>query len=221
MRPDFNKLLTERERIGHGMKFHQVRGSKGNASFDEDAKGGKESIHARRRNSVKVNRKSFNENLNPLRNFLRVSVGRPWDKVYSDICKSFDKRKVVNNHILEHLFQYVEIEDVKVVDGKVYLHSPWRGLKPIKESHCEWYVDPRDGILKSGKRPPKVSLRKLREKQAEKEVAQVFKAIDRDTHLILDGGIWWIYEIKDIPPVVKVWGPQAHMAESIWRTLSK
>lgn len=220
MRPDFNKLLTERERLGHGMKFHEVRGAKGNRTFDEDAVGGKESIHRRRRESL-VPRKRFNENLNPLKDFLRTNTGRPWDKVYGDICKAFDKRKVINNHILEHLFQYVETKDLEVIEGKVYWRSNWRGLVPIKESYSEWYVDPRDGILKKTSKQPKHSVKKLEEAARAKKIDAVFKVINRDAHLILSDNIWWVYEIKDTPEPVREWSAPSHMTEWTWSKLSE
>jgi hypothetical protein len=220
MRPDFNKQLTERERLGHGMCFHEVRGCKGNRDFDEDAQGGKESMHRRRRETF-VERKRFNENLNPLRNFLRVSVGRPWDKVYGEICQNFDKRKVINNHILEHLFDYVETKDLKVVDNVVYLTSRWSGATPIKDSRVEWYVDPRDGILKSGKRPVKVSEKKLIEKARARKIDAVWKVIDYNHHLILQEGIWWVYEVKDEPELVRTWCAPAGVSIWEWRAMSK
>lgn len=211
MRDDFNKQLTERERIGHKRKFGDIRNAKANKALDEDMSGGKESIHTRRRHAKGMNggRKSFNENLNPLKNFLRDNVGRPWDKVYSEITSKFDKRKVINNHILEHLFQYVEL-NVHIVDGKPHTVARWRSSDseyvPItwnSHHYPTYYVDPRDGILKK----PKVGMtRKQRTAQQAadtlKAQQKVYRRIDDDNHLILKDGIWWVYTAKAKPPKV-------------------
>ena len=213
MRDDFNKLMVERERLGHTMKFSHVRNVKGNASFDEDAVGGKESIHARRRNAEGLysSRKRFNENLNPLKNFLRGNVGKPWDKVYSEICATFDKRKVINNHILEHLFQYVQLE-VYIINGKPHELNKYRGVTADKQYDLiEWrshhyptyYVDPRDGLLKAPK-PGKT--RREREAETAREIKadqdKMYRRIDDDNHLFLAGGVWWQYTAKERPPQI-------------------
>lgn len=210
MRDDFNKLLTERERIGHKAKFHDIRNAKGNKNIDPDMSGGKESIHRQRRSSVKVNRKSFNENLNPLKNFLRVNVGRPWDKIYSDICTAFDKRKVVNNHILEHLFQYVERE-VYIIDGKPHTMNKFRYssspeyslIEPGSSRWPNYYVDPRDGIMKLPKQGKSRRILEAEGRPArEKKLAGLYHRIDDDNHLFFKNGVWWVYTAKARPPKV-------------------
>ena len=54
-------------------------------------------------------RKQLNEYLNPLVRYLEKNCNRPWDKVYSEISKNMDRRGTVQNHIFEHLFDYVEL----------------------------------------------------------------------------------------------------------------
>src|SRR6185437_7346824 len=39
----------------------------------------------------------LNENLQPLRRYLRAQLGRPWDKVYSEICARIDRRNTVSS----------------------------------------------------------------------------------------------------------------------------
>jgi len=212
MRKDFNKQLTERERLGHKMKFGDVRNAKLNKVLDEEMSGGKESIHTRRRHAKGGNggRKSFNENLNPLKNYLSDNVGRPWDKIYSEITSTFDKRKVINNHILEHLFQYVERE-VYIVDGKPCTLNKWRHkskeYSPITPSkrNDTFYVDPRDGLMKAPKQESHAK-RRSREgqeaKAAEERLRRLYARIDEDNHLIRKDGIWWVYTAKEKPPKV-------------------
>ena len=238
----FNKQLTERERIGSDFKFHDVRNCKGNHVFDEDAKGGKVSIHRHRR-ETSVGRRNFNENLNPLRSFIHRNVGRPWNKVFSELNAVFDRRKVINNHIFEHLFQYVEI-NAKLIDGKVcvlanhgYDSYTWdpvtrtrtsvenyydKRWKPIKEHYCEWYVHPIDGLLKANDK--KLSKKARREKQAKKlaeAAAKVFRVVDADNHLHFENGTWMVYGIKDRPAQVEQLVAPSTMTDREWRALSK
>lgn len=208
MRPDFNKQLTERERLGHTMHFGEFRNCKGNKVIDEEMSGGKESIHTRRRLAAGPlrGRKQFNENLNPLKNFLRVNVGRPWDKIYSEITTAFDKRKVINNHILEHLFQYVELQ-VHIIDGKpctmnTRRYGPEELYSPITTNprYPTYYVDPRDGILKAPK-AGKTRRQRDAESAAEESAAakKVFCKIDKDSNLHLVNDVWYVYTMKDRP----------------------
>lgn len=208
MRSDFNKQLTERQRIGHEMKFGDIRNAKGNG-FDEEAIGGKESIHTRRRHA-RGRRKSFNEHLNPLKSFLRTNEGRPWDKVYSDICSTFDKRKVINNHILEHLFDYVKLE-VYIIDGKPHELNKFRyssreydEIEARSHHYPVYYVDPRDGILKApkpGKTKRECEAERAREIKADQD--KTYRRIDEDNHLFFNDGVWWQYTAKQRPPKIE------------------
>jgi hypothetical protein len=101
--------------------------------------------------------KSFNEHLNPLRRFLDSNVGRPWDKVYSEICRFVDRNNVVQKHILTHLFDYV-VTNVVLIDGQ-----PCRGTayarqygEPLRTSHSRylWYVCPKSGLLRKSRYVP-------------------------------------------------------------------
>lgn len=219
MREDFNKQLTERERLGHKRKFGDHRNAKANKVLDEEMSGGKESIHTRRRHAkgYATGRKSFNENLNPLRSFLHTNLGRPWDKIYSEITSSFDKRKVINNHILEHLFQYVEL-DVHIVDGKPCTRSRWRSASsefyPIESGGRmpSYYVDPRDGLLKTPKRG---KTRRQREAESAAELKKkqdaMYRRLDDDNHLVLKDGTWWVYKAKAKPPKIMEYTRPAHI----------
>lgn len=152
------------------------------------------------------NEKEFNENLSPLRGFIHKSVGRPWDKVYSEICTNFDKRKVVNAHILQHLFQYVELE-IYIIDGKPHTmkkHRRGEGFEPIAgQRFVEWYVDPRDGILKYNKQ--KYSKAKENRRGAAELIQSqkaVWRKIDEDNHLFKVNDVWFHYTVVDRPPQV-------------------
>lgn len=54
------------------------------------------------------NTKSFGDRTQPLDGFLRKNVGRPWDKVWSEICQHNDSRSIRGYHLREHIWDYVQ-----------------------------------------------------------------------------------------------------------------
>jgi hypothetical protein len=73
--------------------------------------------------------KDLNENLAPLRRFLEKSVGRSWNKVYSEIRQQLDHRRATGFHILQHLKQIVQVH-------------------PGEQACSGLFVDPKTGILR-------------------------------------------------------------------------
>ena len=47
--------------------------------------------------------KWLNEHLGPLRRYLDSQVGRPWDKVFSEICAHIDRSSAVQDHVRDHV----------------------------------------------------------------------------------------------------------------------
>ena len=85
--------------------------------------------------------KSFTDVLGPLRGFLRKNLGRPWDKIYSELSAGLDKRKVTGKHIFDHVHWMVEKHCFIGNDGGVYSKSD--GEWPV----TGMYVHPRTGLL--------------------------------------------------------------------------
>ena len=202
MRQDFNKLLCERERRRSSSCYREVRHVKGFSQardLDEYSDiGGREGMKTRYRKSPGVYQKDFNENLNPLKSFLRTSVGRNWDKVYSEICSTFDKRSVINQHILIHLFQYVETKIIVGDDGRLKYFVPYdyynvdSGWRDIKTGYFDYYVDPRDGRLcfnKNKKTNRQINRERAAERKAEE--AKVLRVIDKENRLEKVNEIWY------------------------------
>ena len=201
MRQDFNKLLVERERIGHDRKFHESRRLRKLDAKDEDGQplGGRESM--RRRHKIADNQKSFNENLTPLQGWLRSCLGKNWDKCYSELRKTFDARGVINDHILQHLYQYIEV-NAKLVDGKVMVinrYSGRRGYIPIADAGADYYVCPKTGCVKKTNRLTYKQRRRLDKRKAEEAEAKVHRIIDAENHLRLIDGIWYHFTMKKLP----------------------
>ena len=61
--------------------------------------------HARERGGFKI----LNENLAPLRRYLEAQVGRPWDKVYSEIAANLRVSSTVQQHVRDHLTDFVNL----------------------------------------------------------------------------------------------------------------
>jgi hypothetical protein len=92
--------------------------------------------------------KGFGENLAPLRRFLHRRVGRPWDRVYSEIRARLAPTSTVHLHVLQHLDQMVEKHTV-LIDGRPY-HRPGfgGGYWPIRGTRWDClYVCPETGRL--------------------------------------------------------------------------
>src|SRR5205823_5532645 len=82
-------------------------------------------------------RKNLRENLAPLRRFLRAQLGRPWDKVYGEICDRINRDSAVQNHIWQHLMWEV-VRDPVTLERNIT--SRWR--------RAFYYVDPATGLLR-------------------------------------------------------------------------
>jgi len=100
--------------------------------------------------------KELNENLAPLRRFLRGSVGKPWDKVRSEICAVISPSSTVQKHVLDHVRQFVE-ENPVMIDGRPHGPAAMGGQYHPLRWHERWprfYVCPRTGLLREARPKP-------------------------------------------------------------------
>jgi hypothetical protein len=136
-------------------------------------------------------RKELNEYLNPLVRYLAKNCGRPWDKVYSEICENMDRRGAVQDHIFQHLFDYVELHPI-FEDGRPH-NTGYRGLNRLYKSGWTFYVD-STGALREPKerRPP------WREEQ---DNSNLVKTDDESIFLIKrdSDGTWFRISLEDWP----------------------
>lgn len=134
MRSDMYKVVTERPRVGGGWS---PKGRKANIALEDLPK--KEGM----RKPWQGNRKEFSDLINPLRRSLRKNVGRPWDKVYSEIVSILPKG-LVARHILGHVEGDVETHAILI--GKVPCYGDgWYYGHPIRSGQL--YVNPNTGLL--------------------------------------------------------------------------
>ncbi len=47
------------------------------------------------------------DRITPLLRYLRKNCGKPWNKVWADVCKVADNRSLRGNHLRDHVLQYV------------------------------------------------------------------------------------------------------------------
>ncbi len=143
--------------------------------------------------------KHFNEHLGPLRRYLESQVGRPWDKVFSEISAHISRDSVVQDHVRDHVMDYVTV-NVVLLDGvPCYAGGP-RGWGRIgMPLHEMWgaklfYVCPRSGLLKKVKRVPR------RQRRVNPTARQLPSIRVDETHLcrFLDGA-WYLVEVQRFP----------------------
>ncbi len=194
MRTDLNKLLCEHERRGSGKSFGYYRHKKGfvpNSEGDNVAMREGISRNSRRWGG---DSKDFGEFLSPLKGQVRKYCGKRYDTYYSDLCRNFDMSRPVNAHLMVHLDQYlIPMRDLYVADdGKVWVRHPYGDDYRLNEGSRsgrgpEFYVDPRDGVIKRVK---------YRKSQPKREPVK-FVEIDKYNVLHLIDGTWFHFVMRD------------------------
>ncbi len=134
MRPDMNKVVTERERGGSSNPNEDVRKNRREKQHMrtrlQKTEDGWELEHSPNHLGMGMSNtwdaKEFTDVLNPLKGWLRSVTGKPWDDSYSEACKILDRRSVSGAHVFEHLRHYIR-DNVELRDGTPYYLSPSRG----------------------------------------------------------------------------------------------
>lgn len=195
MREDMAKVITERPRSGGGIKAPKGENRRWN-KIPDDEKPYKERGGVRFKWKARwQDEKEFGEHLGPLKRFALSCVGRKWDDVYSEVCKYIDKGNVVQNHILTHLYQFIE-RNVTMIDGKPY-HSDYP-FTPIAGSYYVTYVNPDTGIIECSP-----SRKKYRRKQRRR--VDVIKITEDRFYMKDSNGIWYECWTKPTPPPYIPW----------------
>jgi hypothetical protein len=171
MREDMYKVIVERPRRG---KEGYATAARLRKDFDRPMRLGMRAGYGYRR---------LNENLAPLRRYLHAQTGRPWNKVFSEICAGIDRRNTVQRHIHQHIRDFIAI-DVDVRRGQ------YQGL----------YVDPRTGLIRSNKnyRPWRHGIAEHRRRE-QAEVEGRRRKVDERTYLLLLNEIWFTVEVDVLP----------------------
>jgi hypothetical protein len=141
----------------------------------------------------------LNENLSPLRRYLHAQVGRPWSKVHSEIASRIDRRNTVQQHVYQHLDDFIAVRVAFHADRLIDLQPRcrWRDGDSI---HQELYVDPRTGIVRRNKHYR--SWNRYRDEQRQLKTAEILsrrRVIDQRTLLLLLDGDWFEIRLEPLP----------------------
>lgn len=149
MRADMAKVLVERPRPGSRAGSRPAKGYRRRVArglADPDGLPAREGIQARY-----TDRRPFNENLAPLRRFLRTNLGRPWAAVSAELHARIDPGNVVQKHVLTHLWEFV-VRHVVLIDGRPCRGDGWRHGEPLAADRGRFgavgYVCPATGLFK-------------------------------------------------------------------------
>ena len=147
MRHDMHRVIIE-----PGRRDSRARSRKWGAKVTEDYDGPTRVSSGRRQYP---DLKTQSDKLGPLERFVRRQAGRPWNKVYSEICDAVPKG-MHRDHVDSHLRHIVAIRCF-YEDGELWgTHS---GIFSRPTRIADWYtglyVDPRTGILRDARRKKK------------------------------------------------------------------
>jgi hypothetical protein len=188
MREDMYKVIVERPRR---WKEREALANRLRNDFDGPTRLGMRAGYGR---------PILNENLAPLRRYLHAQLGRPWSKVFSEICAGIDRRNTVQQHIHQHIRDFVAI-DVEVRDGRlVDLADRWGFLNRKFGISQELYVDPRTGLIRRNRHYRSWRWRDAEHREHEAaEIAARRRVVDERTLLLLLGDIWFCVEVEALP----------------------
>ncbi|MBT2746127.1 MULTISPECIES: hypothetical protein [unclassified Lysobacter] len=192
MRNDMYKVIVERPRLGGG--------------WDKPGREARDPEDQRVHESLRLRhgyRKSLNENLRPLQRYLERQVGRRWDLVYSQLCARVDRRNTVQQHIHQHIDDFVAMQ-VLEIDGEFHVMRSWGGLAPLAEVRSALYVDPRNGCLMRNeaaiglrgerRRAHRMAVRARREGWQDE-----VRTLDAHTQLRRIDGLWYEVALAPVP----------------------
>jgi hypothetical protein len=150
MRDDMANVVTERPRLGHSNKSKKTTGQRirsydPEAEYDEPTR-----LPVARRRQYGYDAKEFSDLINPLKRYLRSCVGRPWNKVHSELSQKLDRRSLSGSHIWDHVMLEIET-DCYIGDDRL-VHSNNRRYH-LDESPIEGlYVHPKTGLIREQRR---------------------------------------------------------------------
>lgn len=198
MRSDMAKVIVERPRHGSRLPSKRKGYARRTARIAWEDQPRREGMKLRSGGG-----KSLNEHLSPLRRYLAGQVGRPWDRVFADICRHLDRGSAVQDHVRDHVDDYVAV-CVVITDGELRHSDGW----PLR---TPFYVCPRTGILKKN--------RKLRRWYFRTLPRLLTRFLDDGTALVRKDGAWYIIEWRELHE--QVHEPGQRWPGAVWDVLLK
>ena len=142
-------MLVERPRAGWRVKLKRARLKKLGLADALPARMGALKSHKVGGSESKGQRDHFA----PLRRYLARQVGRPWRKVYAEICEHADGRSTMGDHVRLHVEHFVAQPTIGRDGEWLWRGRPFHRVAPSPRHLWQpLYVDPRDGILKRVKK---------------------------------------------------------------------
>ncbi|MBC7770250.1 MAG: hypothetical protein H7124_15830 [Phycisphaerales bacterium] len=192
------KVIVERPRSGRSAAGKKPGRTRALTDDDGDPVRAVKSTREPRGREQKTKR--LNETLNPLKRYLASNVGRPWDKVYSEISAHLKPSSTVQQHVRDHLQDFVAIK-TRMKGGVVVATPRFGGERPLSEDYSLYYVHPRTGLLrKNDKRANWNERYRKARAAAEAELALRMRVVDAKTQLHLFDGAWWEVKLAKTPP---------------------
>jgi len=105
---------------------------------------------------------SFGENLGPLRRFLLSQAGRPWDKVFSEVCARLARHSGSPGRLRDRLRDIVVLH-VVLIDGVPCYGEGFTYGEPIqpRRGWSVLYVCPKTGLLRRVKEPKRTARQRV------------------------------------------------------------
>jgi hypothetical protein len=136
MREDVEKIIAERPKGGRTWASKTPRPTR--VELDGEGEQIDESSNHVRRKRQKGRSRQFNV----LERFLLHRVGRPWSKVYAEVCAVADARRYQGVEVREYLKSFVATECW--LNGKTIMSHDWYGCPSQVRG---LYVHPKSGLL--------------------------------------------------------------------------
>lgn len=216
MREDMFKVIVERPRSGRAWASKsKLRYVKGDAPARMT---GKKIV-----TYSAGGRKFLNENLAPLKRYLRRQKGRKWDDVFSEICAQLDTGSTVKMHVREHLGDFI-VRDVRVDEAGHYWAAGHWGAPIGPTLWAALYVDPVDGIIKETSalcRKLRIPTRREFYKERRRDyfgdnTQHNVRHLTGRTYAVKKTGIWYAVDITDH----SAQGSANDMSKAIWNALA-
>jgi len=181
MRNEMAKVIVERPRV---RPFKSRKGRR-RALEDMPTREG-----MRRAASLSGDRKQLNENLTPLRRYIERQVGRPWNKVYSEIAAHLRADRAIQQHVRDHLRDFVAVKPRRINGGWRHPgHSLW--YQPL-------YVDPVTGLLRRTDQLPEEKRRRRAARQLRPApIERITLSDDRELRRL--HGVWYEVQFAPLP----------------------
>jgi len=190
MREDMFKVIVERSRGGAGRAVSSRK--RLNRDGDLPTKIGV----SRHMCLTHAKSKWLSENLAPLKRFIGKQVGRPWNDVYAEIIGTLTSRDPVQQHVLQHVDDYVARRVMLDRYGSLIDPESGRRRRRTLPWYQPYYVDPRDGLLKESAKLWKALGIDPKPWKRREKINPNIRILEKNRELTCIEGIW--YELEFI-----------------------